>query len=169
MSDMRKNKSLAYISSVQFNPKTLNPVSHVNLNQNDQVAALMFADKDTKRLITVSANGEFSLPPDKVKMTVIIRSLKNTIEEAKHSVARRLEYVHQTLKNSALKETDINISKLYNRKDNLYEALCEVTAYMTDFNKYQQLHNLFVEKLDETVKVLAPELSHTSLRLENLK
>jgi uncharacterized protein YggE len=107
MSGLRRDKSIAYISSVQFNPKTLHPVSQQQpiLSTNDQVSALMFSDKNSTRTVTVSASGEFSLPPDKVKLTIIIRSAKNTIEEAKHSTGRRFEYVQQTLKNSGIKVT----------------------------------------------------------------
>jgi len=170
MSALRKDNSYAYLASLQMDPKTYVPISqNANANKSDNIATLMFSDKEAKRLITVSASGEFSLPPDRVKLTVLIRSLKNTIDEAKQSAARRFEYVQQNLRNTGLKETDIIISKIYNRKDNLYEVLIEISAFFCDFAKYQQLHNLFVEKLDETVKVLPAEFSHTSLRVENLK
>jgi hypothetical protein len=51
----------------------------------------------------------------------------------------------------------------------MFEVLIEIIALFNDFAKYQTMHNLFVEKLDGNVKVLQPQLSHTSLRLENLK
>ena len=51
----------------------------------------------------------------------------------------------------------------------MFEVLIEITATFNDFVKYQQMHNLFIEKLDGNVKVLQPQLFHTSLRLENLK
>ena len=109
MSDLRKEKSVAYISSVQFNPKTMHPVSQPLLSQNDQVSALMFSDKNSIRTITVSASGEFSLPPDKVKLTAIIRSVKDTIDAAKESTGRRLEYIQQALSNNKLKVNKIKI------------------------------------------------------------
>jgi hypothetical protein len=121
MSDLRREKSLAYISSVQFNPKTLHPIQQpIQLSifgnelrsQNDQLSALMFSDKNSTRTITVSASGEFSLPPDKVKLTALIRSVKSTIDEAKHSTGRRLEYVQQTLKNNSVKVIEILILNL---------------------------------------------------------
>lgn len=104
MSDFRKDKSVAYISSVQYNPNTLNPIRQPSvLTPNEQVSALMFADKSSNRTVTVYATGEFSLPPDKVKLTVIVKSVKNTIEDAKHSTARRVEYILQTLRNNSIK------------------------------------------------------------------
>ena len=112
MSDLRREKSHAYISSVQFNPKTLHPIQQPILSQNDQLSALMFSDKNSTRTITVSASGEFSLPPDKVKLTALIRSVKSTIDEAKHSTGRRLEYVQQTLKNNSVKVIEILILNL---------------------------------------------------------
>lgn len=51
----------------------------------------------------------------------------------------------------------------------MFEVLIEIVATFADFSKYQQIHNLFVEKLDGNVRVLQPQLYHTSLRLENLK
>jgi uncharacterized protein YggE len=172
MNSLRQDKSVAYISSIQLNPKTLNPIPILpRYDTNEPLAAssLMFSDKESKRLITVSANGEFSLPPDKIKLVLTIRSLKPNIDEAKHSVFRRLDYVQQTLKNNSVRDSDVHISKTFNRKDAVYEVLVEVVVYFADFQKYQKLQNYFVEKLDENVKILQPELLHTSLRLENLK
>ena len=51
----------------------------------------------------------------------------------------------------------------------MFEVLIEIVAIFTDFAKYQQVHNLLIEKLDASVKLLQPQLFHTSLRLENLK
>ncbi len=144
-------------------------VPRYDINEQLATSAIMFSDKESKRTITVSASGEFSLPPDKIKLIMMIKSLKSNIDEAKYSVARRLDYVQQTLKNNSVKDSDVNISKTFNRRDTMYEIIAEVTVYFADFQKYQKLQNFFVEKLDDNVQILQPELMHSSLRLDNLK
>ena len=64
--------------------------------------ALIYSDSDSRRQITVSGMGDFSLPPDRVKLVASIKSTKSNVNEAKHSVDRRLRYVEQTLRTHAL-------------------------------------------------------------------
>ncbi len=123
MNSLREEKSLAYISSIQINPKTLNPMPiqtqpqqpNYRFDLNDQLttSALMFSNKDSKRTISCTASGEFSLPPDKCKLTLIIKSLKSNIDEAKHSVGRRLDYIQQTLKNNSIKVSISSVKAVY--------------------------------------------------------
>ena len=68
-----------------------------------------------------------------------------------------------------VKENDISISKTYNRNENLYEVVYEISAILDDFKKLETINNLFVEKLDKTVSVLEPKLSHSVIRIENIK
>ena len=53
--------------------------------------------------IQVSANGELSLQPDRCKITVSVQSKKDTAQDAKNSVSRRLDYILQTLNNHQIK------------------------------------------------------------------
>lgn len=55
------------------------------------------------RQIQVSAVGEVSHPPDRCKLVIKIVSQKSNVEEAKSSVARRYDYVLQTLHNHSVK------------------------------------------------------------------
>ena len=67
------------------------------------------------------------------------------------------------------KESDISLSKIYNRVDNMYMVVYEITGVLDDFKVYEQLHNQFIEKLDKTVALLEPKFYHTPLKLESIK
>jgi len=77
--------------------------------------------------------------------------------------------VFATLKKFKIKENDISISKMYNRNDKLYEVIYEISAIFDDFRKLENLNNLLVEKLDNTVILLEPKFSHSQIRIENIK
>ena len=50
------------------------------------------------RLITIIGTGEQTLPPDRVQLRIITKSVKSNVEEAKSSVERRYHYIYQTLR-----------------------------------------------------------------------
>jgi uncharacterized protein YggE len=62
-----------------------------------------------KRIINVSAIGEFELPPDKAKLLITIRSCKSDVNEARNSIQRRLDYIVQNLKKNKVKVTIITL------------------------------------------------------------
>lgn len=53
--------------------------------------------------IQVSANGEMSLQPDRCKLTISVQSRKETAQDVKNSISRRLDYILQTLNNHQVK------------------------------------------------------------------
>ena len=55
------------------------------------------------RRIQVSAVGEVTLPPDRSRLTIKVRSQKENVQDAKDSVTRRLDYIMQTLTNHGIK------------------------------------------------------------------
>lgn len=57
----------------------------------------------------------------------------------------------------------------YSRRDHLYEVRCELSSILSDYKTFLQIYNILVEKLDKTVKILEPELSHSQNRIEALK
>lgn len=61
-----------------------------------------------QRQITVTGTGELKMPPDQVKLVVIISSAKQSVAEAKASVHRRFEYVYQTMRKHR-----VNVSFIY--------------------------------------------------------
>lgn len=58
---------------------------------------------------------------------------------------------------------------MYNRNDKLYEVIYEISAIFDEFRKLENLNNLLVEKLDNTVILLEPKFSHSQIRIENIK
>ena len=63
---MNSQMPVAYLSTVNVNPKRIQPIARCNLSPNDQVSSVLFSDKNSKRTVSVIAEGSFSLPPDKV-------------------------------------------------------------------------------------------------------
>lgn len=53
--------------------------------------------------ITVTAKGELSLPPDRCRLYITISSAKETVQDVKNSVTRRLDYILQVLNNEQVK------------------------------------------------------------------
>lgn len=80
---------------------------------------------------------------------------------------RRVDYVLQTLKSYHIK--DFTIHKSLQRVEKLYQMEVEVVVEFSDFSKCEQVCNLLVEKLDETVKVSHPFLYHTPSKLDSLR
>ena len=88
------------VQPIVYSPlyKALHDLEAKSVPLNNQVTNLLISDKKPKRSINVSGHGELSLPPDKAKLIILIRSVKENINEAKNSVNRRFEYIYQTLK-----------------------------------------------------------------------
>lgn len=167
---MRRDENLAYITSNR--PAISLGLLPKNRTYNDEQmrGALIFSDSDARRQVTVSGMGEFSLPPDRVKLLVVISRTKSTANEAKTSVIRRLKYIEQTLRNHGVKEQDKSLVQSTTRRDTMYEVKAELTAIFVDIQNYQHCQNQLVEKLDSpTVRVLDPVFYHSTLRLENIK
>ncbi len=61
------------------------------------------------------------------------------------------------------------MSKVYNRQGKFYEVIHEVSAVFDDFKVYEDVQNLFVEKLDSNVILYQPKFFSTSARTENIK
>lgn len=125
-----------------------------------------------KREVQVNGTSELSVAPSICVLTVVIRSEKTHSEDAKSSVLRRLDYVQQTFKNHGVEEGDMitvkNMSRVPGRSLYLMEAQVDGT-FRNSVHKCLQLHNLLVEKLDESVKVLQPQLHHDKQKLEGIR
>ena len=55
------------------------------------------------RDVQVCASSECSMPPDRCRTCIFISSKKDEVQDAKNSVARRLDYVLQVLNNHQVK------------------------------------------------------------------
>jgi len=90
------NNSNYDIEDIASNLNNLNKIKHSAIS--DDLVTLSVPAKLQKRVISVNGHGELTMAPDKVKLVVIIKSIKDKLEEAKHSVHRRFEYIFQTLR-----------------------------------------------------------------------
>uniref|UniRef100_H2Y888 Interleukin-1 receptor-associated kinase 1-binding protein 1 homolog n=1 Tax=Ciona savignyi TaxID=51511 RepID=H2Y888_CIOSA len=121
------------------------------------------------RRVEVSGTAEFNVPPDLCVLTIVIENRKEKADEAKSSVARRLDYVTQTLTNHSVQNNDMEITENLSRVNGrgFFHMEAQVDAvFHQDLQKCLQISNLFVEKLDKCVKVLPPMLKHDPQRLE---
>ena len=92
---------------------------------------------------------------------------QDSVDEVKASVNRRMEYVLQTLRAHHVK--DYKMNTMLNRVEQGYRLVVELNVEFSDFTRCEQVCNLLVEKLDETVTVSAPVLYHTPAKLESLR
>ena len=74
-----------------------------NPNEGRPKSITMEATPNQGNEIQVSSCGQLSLQPDQCKLTVNIHSKKETAQDAKNSVSRRVDYILQTLNNHQVK------------------------------------------------------------------
>lgn len=58
---------------------------------------------ETGNNIHVTASSQLSLEPDRCRVTIFVSSKKEQVQDAKNSVARRIDYIIQTLYNNHIK------------------------------------------------------------------
>ena len=151
------------------------------------------------RVISVSGQSEQSLPPDRVKLLVVIKSVKDNLNEARHSVDRRFDYVFQTLRkhrvpvilylcNSivfhkfefmrislnacvfwGLQEANIVVSKTSNRVGDKFELIAELASTFDNIPRFQLIYNHLNEKLDKSIVIHQPHFFHTPSRLDAIR
>ncbi|CAH1798209.1 unnamed protein product [Owenia fusiformis] len=119
--------------------------------------------------IKVSATEEAELPPDRCRVNIILKSLKEDVSEVKNSVQRRLDYILQSLNNFQIKEGDIKVQKQLLRQESLFMYTVEILVLFVDFKKCETISNHIIEKLDESVTVGTPQFFHSQQRLEHFR
>ncbi|XP_039223018.1 interleukin-1 receptor-associated kinase 1-binding protein 1 isoform X2 [Crotalus tigris] len=100
------------------------------------------------REVHVSGSAELSAGPDRAKVTVYLRSRKGEAGAAQSSVARRLDYIAQTVRQ---------------------RGGTSVCIIFTDFGKMQDTCNHLVEKLDKSVIISSPHFYHTVEAIDTLR
>ncbi|XP_069829600.1 interleukin-1 receptor-associated kinase 1-binding protein 1 isoform X1 [Dendropsophus ebraccatus] len=121
------------------------------------------------REVQVTGTAELSAAPDRARVCISLSSSKATAAEAKSSVLRRLEYIEQTLRQRALTDEHITISKEIERKANSYQMDAEVCVVFEDFENLQNICNMLVEKLDSSVCIHSPHFYHSPENMEKLR
>uniref|UniRef100_F6XBJ9 Interleukin-1 receptor-associated kinase 1-binding protein 1 n=1 Tax=Monodelphis domestica TaxID=13616 RepID=F6XBJ9_MONDO len=121
------------------------------------------------REVHVRGSAELSCVPDRALVTVKVSSTKNSASEAKNSVSRRLDYITQNLQKPDVQAENITVTKDISRIGNAYHMEAEVSIIFSEFEKMQDICNLFVEKLDSSVIINPPHFYHTPGAIENLR
>ncbi|XP_039223017.1 interleukin-1 receptor-associated kinase 1-binding protein 1 isoform X1 [Crotalus tigris] len=122
------------------------------------------------REVHVSGSAELSAGPDRAKVTVYLRSRKGEAGAAQSSVARRLDYIAQTVRQrGGTSENDVTVTKNFSRIENAYKMEAEVCIIFTDFGKMQDTCNHLVEKLDKSVIISSPHFYHTVEAIDTLR
>ena len=105
--------------------------------------------------IEVHAVGEVALKPDLYKFMIQLHSAKNSVEAAKQSVQRRLEYIRHVLHNThKLPQCAVQVERDMIRTDQCTHVHCDVHVECTGARVAENCRNSLVEKLDTSVKVL---------------
>jgi uncharacterized protein YggE len=95
-----------YAIPVDKSTYSLQPMANLNRmieqQPRTQIVLPPSSNANKTRLITVNGAGELKMPPDQVKLVVVITNIKPNVNEAKASVKRRSEYVYQTLRRHGL-------------------------------------------------------------------
>lgn len=142
-------------------------------NSNSNIANVYNKNKDAlgsvERQINVTGVGELTLPPDRFTITIKCKASKDNVEDAKASVAKRQDYIVQTLKNSYLKEEDYRVYESINYQDSAVVCGCEIEAHFIDIGKCLSISNLLVEKLKSSVSVSLPVCYHAPGSLDILR
>ncbi|KAM9317392.1 interleukin-1 receptor-associated kinase 1-binding protein 1 [Gastrophryne carolinensis] len=121
------------------------------------------------RVVQVSAMAELSAAPDAARVCIRVSSSKGSAAEARSSVQRRLDYIAQSLRQGALPDKDITISKEIQKNASAYQMDAEVCVVFKDFEKLQNISNILVEKLDSSVSLSSPHFYHTPENTEKLR
>jgi hypothetical protein len=128
--------------------------------------------KREQRSLTTCGDAEFGLPPDQVKLIVLISSVKQNLDDAKSSVQKRFDYVFQTMKKRLkISDSDLNVVETLNSKEGgkSYELTKEISTVLNDVNKYLEYHNFLVEKLGKSVTFGQPFFSYSKSRMFAIK
>ena len=96
---MASYRTTQVFTELKNRPKTVSPRKIETDNERGQGDPICHSDRN----IRVTAVGEVSLPPDRCRIVIEIISKKESPQDVKNSVSRRLDYIMQTLQNHTVK------------------------------------------------------------------
>ncbi|XP_041951454.1 interleukin-1 receptor-associated kinase 1-binding protein 1 homolog [Alosa sapidissima] len=121
------------------------------------------------REVQVTGSAELSCPPDRATVSISVSSSKESVNDVKNSVSRRVEYIIQTVRQHDVKEADTAVTKYIQKVDDLYIMEVEVLVVFLDFDKMQKVRSVLLEKLDKSVCVGLPHFTHSPECLSALR
>lgn len=123
-----------------------------------------------ERKIHVQETGKASLPPDRVKCIITCANTKETAEQVKHSVSRRVDYITQTLRNNNIKPHQYTLHQLISPTDTEQYRMCaEIVVEFHDVFTFEKTVNWLVEKLESSIKISEPSFYHSAEKLTDLR
>jgi len=124
------------------------------------------SDSKPSSKVSITESGEAVLVPDIARISISYKSVKDTVDAAKQSVQRRVDYMLQALRINGVKETQYTIHKYLERCGDQFQMLVEINVDFHDFQVCQTLCNFLIEKLDENVIISRPIFYHTPGKLD---
>ncbi|KAM6280710.1 interleukin-1 receptor-associated kinase 1-binding protein 1 isoform 1-T1 [Porphyrio hochstetteri] len=121
------------------------------------------------REVHVSGSAELSAGPDRARVSLRLGSRKGAAGAARSSVARRLEYIAQSVRQRGVPEENMTVTEDFSRLENTYQMEAEVCIVFSDFGKMQNVCNLLVEKLGTSITIGPPHFYHTPEAVDTLR
>lgn len=163
----------AAINAQAEKPDCFRPIETKNvvpkIDKNVDFATPQLEWTASRREIRVTASGRLFVGPDRCRFSITVSSRKESIQDVKNSVSRRKDYVLQTLRNNQVRDSDFKVNQSLQRINNQYQLDDEVIVNLHDFDKFESIGNLLVEKLDDHVKISQPEFDHSPNNIEGLR
>ncbi|PAA73356.1 hypothetical protein BOX15_Mlig033645g1 [Macrostomum lignano] len=123
-----------------------------------------------RKTVEVLGVGEVPVVPDQCSVVFVIRSTKETVEEANASAIKRYNYLLQLLGNSHIKENCVKSNREVTRHNQQSLTLSiTVSVLFSDFNVFEKVCNQVAEKLDSAVSISKPTFIATVQRREAVR
>jgi len=102
---------MAFYSGVSVAPGKKHPVTAPSKEGGRMTACTIAVGDgmDWGEVIQVTSNGELSVSPDHCRLIITVSGSKESVQDVKNSVTRRLDYVLQTLRNYQIKVSKVEI------------------------------------------------------------
>ena len=155
----------------QFTSSEEKPAKFIDMQESSQENMKNSPDmKDmASDTLQISETGEMTVAPDYAQVIIICANTKDTVDEVKTSVNKRVEYILQTLRSHSIGKDCYTVDRTLARMESKYELTVEISVQFANFTKCQEVSNLLVEKLDASVQVSRPSFHYMPGRLESLR
>ncbi|XP_049793387.1 interleukin-1 receptor-associated kinase 1-binding protein 1 homolog isoform X1 [Schistocerca nitens] len=109
------------------------------------------------------------IDPDVIEFFLRADSIKDSAEEVKTSISKRIDYLLQVVKSKIQGEKNISVHELLDKRDDMYTMSAEILVKCGSLQKYEEIRNIVVEKLGGTVFVSEPRHYHTHRCLQDAR
>ncbi|GLH08559.1 Interleukin-1 receptor-associated kinase 1-binding protein 1 [Gryllus bimaculatus] len=115
----------------------------------------------------VEGSAEILIEPDVVEFLFRVESIKDKAEDAKQSVTKRIDYLLQIIRNANIKgDVTVTTNRLLQRTGEQFRLIGEVLVQCDAEQKYEEIINIIVEKLESGVTISEPHFFHSSKSIQ---